>query len=124
MLTLSQALEQAIGQDDRNNLQEITELAASIVNQLYGTLKDEPALARAMRQKKEVVFCPYKSSMWDSLESIWRAMSEDKRFHVYVVPLPYADRAPDGSAKEWHLEIDKFPKYVPVRKNFPFFSFI
>ena len=114
LLTISQALGQALEQDDRKNLKEITELAASILNQLYSNLKQEPALSRIARQKKEVVFLPYKYSMWDSMESIWRSMAEDKRFHAYVIPLPYADRAPDGSAREWHLEIDKFPKDIPV----------
>ena len=27
--------------------------------------------------KKEVVFLPYKASMWDSLESVWKAADED-----------------------------------------------
>ena len=74
LLTISQALGQALEQDDRKNLKEITELAASILNQLYSNLKQEPALSRIARQKKEVVFLPYKYSMWDSMESIWRSV--------------------------------------------------
>ena len=65
--------------------------------------------------KKELVFLPYKASMWDSLESIWRAAEEDKEHCLaYVIPIPYCDRNPDGTDKEWHCEKDLFPKDVPV----------
>ena len=115
LLTLSQALGQAITQDDRSNLKEITELAASILNQLYAGLKDDPALSRLARKKKEIVFLPYKASMWDSMESIWQASAADpEHCHSYVVPIPYADRNPDGTAKEWHNERNLFPSYVPT----------
>jgi len=64
--------------------------------------------------KSEIVFFPYKASMWDSLESIWRAASADTRVETYVVPIPYFDRNPDGSAGEMHYEGDLFPDDVPV----------
>ncbi len=65
--------------------------------------------------KKEIVFLPYKASMWDSLESVWRAAYEDKdNCLAYVIPIPYCDRNPDGTAKEWHCERDLFPKDVPT----------
>jgi hypothetical protein len=65
--------------------------------------------------KKEMVFLPYKASMWDSLESVWRAAYEDREHCLaYVVPIPYCDRNPDGTAREWHCERDLFPKDVPT----------
>ena len=65
--------------------------------------------------KKEVFFLPYKASMWDSLESVWQAATEDKENCLaYVMPIPYCDRNPDGTAREWHCERDEFPKYVPT----------
>lgn len=65
--------------------------------------------------KKEIVFLPYKSSMWDSLESVWRAAYEDKEHCIpYVVPIPYADLTPEHTVAEWHCEKDMFPKDVPV----------
>ena len=36
--------------------------------------------------KKEIVFLPYKASMWDSMESVWKAAAEDDECEVYVVP--------------------------------------
>lgn len=47
----------------------------------------------------KVVFMPYKASMWDALESIWKAFGEDKRFECSVVPIPYYEA--DVEQKEW-----------------------
>jgi len=66
------------------------------------------------RDKKEVVFLPYKASMWDSLESIWEAAKEDEDCEVYVVPIPYFDKNPDGTLACAHYEGDEYPEYVPV----------
>ncbi|MCD8038169.1 MAG: hypothetical protein LUE96_03660 [Lachnospiraceae bacterium] len=52
--------------------------------------------------KKEIVFLPYKASMWDSLESIWLAAKEDDTCETFVIPIPYCDKNPDGSIKQWH----------------------
>lgn len=62
----------------------------------------------------EVVFFPYKASMWDSLESIWLAFKEKPNCHAAVVPIPYVDRNPDGSVKEEHYEINQYPTEIPV----------
>lgn len=64
--------------------------------------------------RKEVVFLPYKASMWDSLESVWKAADEDPNCDAYVIPIPYYDKNPDGSFSEMHYEGDQYPKYVPV----------
>lgn len=64
--------------------------------------------------KNLVYFLPYKASMWDSLESVWENANEDENCDVIVMPIPYCDRNPDGSAKEWHWEGNEFPEYVPI----------
>lgn len=64
--------------------------------------------------KLEVVFLPYKASMWDSLESVWKAADEDPDCDAYVIPIPYYDRNPDESFGEMHYEGGDFPDYVPV----------
>lgn len=65
--------------------------------------------------KKEIVFLPYKASMWDSLESVWRAFDDDKeQCNAYVVPIPYCDLNQDRTVKEWHCERELFPQYVPT----------
>lgn len=62
----------------------------------------------------EVVFLPYKASMWDSLESVWFAARDDDNCDDYVVPIPYFDKTQEGSFGEMHYEGDEYPDYVPV----------
>ncbi|MDE6603982.1 MAG: hypothetical protein K2K90_17925 [Lachnospiraceae bacterium] len=66
--------------------------------------------------KKEVLFLPYKASMWDSLESVWKAADADPDCDAYVIPIPYFDKNPDGSFKEEHYEGDQYPKNVPITR--------
>ena len=66
--------------------------------------------------KKEVVFLPYKASMWDSLESVWKRASEDENLDTYVIPIPYFDKNPDGTFRKEYYEADLYPSYVPITK--------
>lgn len=66
--------------------------------------------------RKEVVFLPYKASMWDSLESVWKAADADENTDAYVIPIPYFDKNPDGTFREEHCEGDQYPAYVPVTR--------
>ncbi|MBR1634295.1 MAG: hypothetical protein IJ682_04435 [Lachnospiraceae bacterium] len=68
----------------------------------------------ALPTKYEVVFLPYKASMWDSLESIWMAADEDENCDAYVIPIPYYDRNTDGSFKDIHYEGALYPEEVPI----------
>lgn len=68
----------------------------------------------SLEVKHEMVFLPYKASMWDALESIWQAADVDENCDAYVIPIPYYDRNPDGSFGEMHYEGDLFPEYVPI----------
>lgn len=62
----------------------------------------------------EILFLPYKASMWDSLESIWSAAAEDPDCEASVVPIPYFDKLQDGSFGKFHYEIEEYPDNVPV----------
>jgi hypothetical protein len=64
--------------------------------------------------KLEVVFMPYKASMWDTFESIWMAAVQDPRCNACVVPIPYYDKRKDGSLGERHYEGGKLPGDIPV----------
>ena len=90
-------------------------LCIEVMSALLKDMQSDHALLDIVRKKKEIVFLPYKAAMWDSLESIWKAAYDDKEHcNTYVVPIPYADRNPDYTARDWHHEIDLFPDYVPV----------
>jgi hypothetical protein len=62
----------------------------------------------------DLVFLPYKASMWDSFESIWLAAKDNPNCNCHVMPIPYYDKKPDGSFGEIHYEGDLFPDYVPI----------
>ena len=88
-------------------------------NKIYKRLKKqlvkvENSAKNDIRVRKEVVFFPYKASMWDSLESVWKAADEDPDCDAYVVPIPYYDKRQDGSFGKMHYEGDEYPKYVPI----------
>lgn len=67
-------------------------------------------------ERLETVFLPYKASMWDSLESVWKAADEDPNCDAYVIPIPYYDRNPDGSFGELHYEGNLYPSDVPITR--------
>ena len=60
-----------------------------------------------IRIRKEAVFLPYKASMWDSLESVWKTAEADPDCDAYVIPIPYYDKNPDGTFREMHYEGDQ-----------------
>lgn len=81
---------------------------------LQKQLTDVKKKIQEIKVKLEVVFLPYKASMWDSLESIWRAADADLDCDAYVVPIPYYEKLPDGEFGTMHCEVDLYPMYVPV----------
>lgn len=64
--------------------------------------------------RKEIVFLPYKASMWDSLESVYLAAREDETCDAYVVPIPYYDKNADGSLGEMHYEGGDYPDNIEI----------
>jgi hypothetical protein len=64
--------------------------------------------------KIEIAFFPYKASMFDALESIWLAAKDDPRCDVYVVPIPYYDKLPNGQMGQMHDESDQYPDHIPI----------
>ena len=60
------------------------------------------------------VFLPYKMSMWDSMETVWKAADKDPDCDAYVVPIPYFDKDQEGNLAVEHYEGDQYPPDVPV----------
>lgn len=88
--------------------------AGRAIKQLRKSLINVENCVKELSVRLEVVFLPYKASMWDSLESIWRAANADPDCDAYVVPIPYYDRNPDMSLGQCHYEGGQFPDDVPV----------
>lgn len=65
-----------------------------------------------VKRKKEVVFFPYKASLWRYMESTWREFCDDPDYDVYVVPIPYYYKNPNGTLADEHYDLDEYPDYV------------
>lgn len=61
----------------------------------------------------EIVFLPYKYSMWDCMESIWKAAKDDKHCKCRIIPIPYYE-CENGGGIRYCYEGDKFPENVEV----------
>lgn len=72
------------------------------------------SIEKSILNRKTAVFLPYKASMWDSLESVWKAADADPDCDAYVVSIPYYDKNVNGLLGEMHYEGNQYPEYVPV----------
>lgn len=79
-------------------------------------IRIENSVKNDIQVRTTAVFLPYKASMWDSLESVWKAADADPACDAYVIPIPYFDKNPDGSFREEHYEGGQYPAYVPITR--------
>ncbi len=89
------------------------------VNKTYKILrkqliKIENSIKNDIVVRKEMVFFPYKASMWDSLESIYLAAKADPECDAYCVPIPYYDLNSDRSLGKMHYEGNDYPKDIEI----------
>lgn len=63
---------------------------------------------------KEIVFLPYKASMWDSLETVWKKSKNDPNLNAVVIPIPYFEKKSDGTLGEMRYEGSEYPDYVDI----------
>jgi hypothetical protein len=89
--------------------ESIAKLLDPCVDRICSCLRKE-----LLEEKVEVVFFPYMASMWDSMESVWKAAKSDSKCEVYVVPIPYYDKLPNGQLAEMHYEGNQFPEGVEI----------
>lgn len=105
---LTYQIHEQLGNDEAINVNKIYKSLRKSLMRIENSVKND------IKERLEVVFLPYKASMWDSLESVWKAADEDQECDAYVIPIPYYDKNPDGSFREMHYEGDEYPDYVPI----------
>ena len=66
--------------------------------------------------QKEIVFLPCSPNLWNSFDYLYRQLASDKTCHVVVIPIPWYDRAPDGSigGDAVHYDTEGYPEYVTL----------
>ncbi len=110
-------------------LEEYCEVLFQIYEELDGGQFDEGKIYKKLRKqlikmensakhdisvRLQIVFFPYKASMWDSMESIYLAAKADADCDVYCVPIPYYDLNLDHSTRKMHYEIDEYPDNIEL----------
>lgn len=129
-ITLGTSIEAHIGED--SDTVRAVEEYCELIYQLYEVLGQQGELEmmqdaicsqwqkiqncaeEELSNRYEIVFLPYKVSMWDSLESVWIAAVEDPDCDAYVIPIPYYDKNADGTFRSEHYEGEAFPAGVPI----------
>lgn len=99
-------------EEDSFNGQEVQNIYNDLV-EFEKSLKESSQ--KDIKEKKEIVFVPYKTAYWDAMESVWQAAAEDEETEVYVIPAPYYYKDDFGKAKkdEPHYETD-YPQEVQI----------
>ena len=67
-----------------------------------------------IRASREIVFLPWKASMWEGMEPYWKEAASSQDCSVYVIPLPWFYRNVDGSLRDMQYDGESFPDSVPV----------
>lgn len=88
-------------------------------NRVYKVLKKqltviENCVKNNIAVREEIVFLPYKASMWDSMESVWMEARDNENNDTYVIAIPYYERNPGQSLGKMQYEGDEYPDYVPI----------
>lgn len=74
----------------------------------------EESLQKDIEEQSVVVFFPYKASMWDSMETVWRELCATENTTCYVVPIPFYIKDADKNKIKMNYEGGEFPSDVPV----------
>lgn len=100
------------------------DLDAGAVDEMFEKILAQlsESIQKDIIDRKVVVFMPYKASLWDSFETIWKAAVSDPFCDVYVIPIPYCERNFNGTLGDVCYEGEQFPDDVPVI-NFETFNF-
>lgn len=114
--TVYEAYTEISGADGRVNKNKIYKILNKQLINIENSVKNDITV------RTEVVFLPYKASMWDSMESVWMVARDDKDCDTYVIPIPYYERNRDRSLGKMHYEgmvspdgtPVEYPDYVPV----------
>ncbi len=101
----------------KNNLHELMEKniltdLAGVDDLMKGVKIAQSILKKEVRVKLNIVFLPYKVTMWDSLETIYAEALRDPECEVKVVPIPYYELS--RTERTFRYEGDQFPKEVHI----------
>lgn len=65
-------------------------------------------------QKSQVVFMPVLADDWKYMKPLYDEMCCKDEYEIYVMPIPYAERADDGSVEDMRCDYESFSKELPL----------
>lgn len=89
----------------RASSKRMEKLLNAIQNSIRYDLPDSPS---------EIVFMPYKASMWDALDSVYRAAIQEENCHVVVMPIPYYNINRKDQRMDMYYEGKLFPADIAI----------
>ena len=87
----------------------IIDLIMAKLEEIYDYLLNEIST-----EKQVAVFLPYKASMWDAFDSIYKAVLEDEEWEAIIMPIPYFNINREKEILATHYEGNQLPEYVEV----------
>ncbi len=74
----------------------------------------EDSIQADLKEKKEILFLPFRSDLWESLDPIYRKSIADPDVHVTVMPLPFYDKDAAGNPGEMHYDVAGYPQDLNI----------
>ncbi|MCI5496678.1 MAG: LicD family protein [Roseburia sp.] len=115
-------IHQEICEENRNDTEA---LADRVQEQLNAVILDIEVHLDELKEKKEIVFIPYKASLWHgSMQKTWKEAVRQEDTEVYVIPAPYYYKDAYGRAKTEKAcyETENYPENVMIT-NFEEYDF-
>ena len=100
-------------------------LADRVQERLNAVILDIEVHLDELKEKKEIVFIPYKASLWHGgMQRVWEEAVQQKDIEVYVIPAPYYYKDAYGKAKTEKVcyETENYPENVTIT-NFEEYDF-
>lgn len=115
-------IHQEICEENRNDTEA---LADRVQKRLNAVVLDIEVHLDELKEKKEIVFIPYKSSLWHgNMQRAWKEAVQQEDTEVYVIPAPYYYKDAYGRAKTEKVcyETENYPENVMIT-NFEEYDF-
>lgn len=93
---------------EAGKLQEIGKMLQEAIKPVMKSIEND------IHIKKEIVFLPFKSEYWSSMESAYEEAKNDPTVDVIVMPIPYYEKSIEGALCKECYEADEFPDELSV----------
>ncbi len=94
------------GESDQLSYEEALAGMEAVLDELECSVKED------LKEKKEILFLPFRSDLWESLDPLYRRALKDQDAHVTVMPLPFYDTDAAGNIGDLHYDTRDYPEDI------------